>query len=648
MGINMAFYNRSLTVRANKILSLIKEAGYTVTGIYLFLILVLFPLYVEDYYWKMASCKWKFYLCVTVPYLAVMLFCMFATGIFKRPGNRTGQNRPDTNDFGISAPGEGRERARGMNACDWCALLYGVCVLIPLLSAKDRQAVWTGADGWYMGAAAQLLFLAVYFVISRSRISVPLFLGCSAAGSGICFLIGILQRLGWDVLHMYDEMEFVLLSDFLSTIGNRTWMSGYACVVFPIGVYLFWQAREPRDRFLWGLYCALAFAGLAATYSDSAYMGLGIVFLSLWILSVGSREKLFSFLQVLCIWFGQALLMCGLRAIRGNRVRDARGITRYVYDWRWMLAGFAVCLLLAVWAARSVRRCSAGKADVSNAAASGKASVPVNGAASGSENMRNRIARERRLRRACLAAAVLGGALMCLLVVLNTSGVLERWFHVTIHNPYLYFDEKWGDWRGWTWRMTCRMFGELPLWQKLFGVGADCFVRYAYGSPEYIVEFGRVWGDVILTNAHNEWLNMFFCQGIVGGLAYLGIFVCGAVLCLQNRGKSDTWRRRESGGGAETGSGGAAGSAQASGPVVCAVGQTSGLPARVIARTSDLPACAVGQMPDAPVQAIGFCVLAYLFHNFFCYQQICATGLIFVLLGVAGAFLRGRYETGQD
>jgi hypothetical protein len=514
--------------------------------LYLLLLFLMFPLYVENHYETMALCKWRFYLFTTVPFLGITILCLLP---------RLAELRP-------------KAHSSRHCVCDWLVGIYGGCVLLTFLFCADRQAAWMGAEGWYMGAAAQMLFVLSYFVISRSEIPVSWLLGCNGAGSGLCFLIGILQRLGMDVWGLYQGMLKVELSDYLSTIGNRTWMSGYACAVFPIGVYLFWNAgNEAADdrskgnagrRLLWGFYTLLAFAGLAATYSDSAYVGLAVVLFALGVLSIGDNRKILSFLEVLCLWFASHLLMCGLRRLCGAGVRDERGMTTLIYRPVPMLAGLAICAVAAVW----VWSCGSCKPKGQ------KMRLPIQESDT-----------KRRWRRICLAAAGVAVVLNILFVVLNTTGVLQRLFHVTIHNTYLYFDENWGDMRGWTWRMTCKMFGELPLWQKLFGVGADCFASYSYSSVEYAAEFGRIWGDVVLTNAHNEWLNMIFCQGIVGGLAYLGIFVNAASFCLRK----------------------------------------------------------ASQKVHPIVPGIGLCVLAYMAHNFFCYQQICATGPIFVLMGVAAA-----------
>lgn len=548
-----------------KICAFMDELKFMATEIYLLLIFLIFPLYTENYYQTMGDCKWRFYLYVTIAYLIVSV----AAGI------------PET----VGRVRDGRMLKPLFS--DYIMVVYAVCVLIGLLTAEDKNAAWTGAEGWYMGTAAQILFILTYFVISGGQINVSWFLGCNAIGSAVCFVIGIMQRLGFDLLNMYNGMENIYLSDFLSTIGNRTWMSGYASVVFPIGVYLFWvydsnesamhqSGKSIRRRsiwkLLWGIYSAIAFMGIAAAYSDSAYAGLAVVFVVLGILSLGSGRKVLSFCQLLCIWFGASFFMCIVRKICGIQVRDARGLSCYVYEWKPMLAGLIICVAILFL----VRFYYSRKPD-------GIYTVMESGS-------------RLRLQSAAVFAVGLSVMLIIILIVLNTTGVLER-LGVGIHNSYFTFDDAWGDMRGWTWKMTCEMFADFTPMQKLFGVGADCFGSHAYGSFEYGQKFGMIWGDSILTNAHNEWLNMFFCQGIIGGLAYLGIFISMAFTCIRSgmneckdgNGKSDNWDIDGSG---------------------------------------------------SLTVAIGLCVMAYMAHNFFCYQQICATGPVFILMGMGAALSR--------
>ena len=126
--------------------------------------------------------------------------------------------------------------------------------------------------------------------------------------------------------------------------------------------------------------------------------------------------------------------------------------------------------------------------------------------------------------------------------------------------------------------LTVRMLFRLPLKQMLFGVGPDCFAYYAYSNVEYSRYLDAFWGEAVLANAHNEWLNSIFCMGILGGLVYISIFVYVMIYCLKKADDKNT---------------------------------------------------------NMIVPAIGLCIAGYMAHNFFCYQQVSATGVIFVLMGIA-------------
>ena len=168
--------------------------------------------------------------------------------------------------------------------------------------------------------------------------------------------------------------------------------------------------------------------------------------------------------------------------------------------------------------------------------------------------------------------------LLVITICLNTSGILQKYFGFTLHNSYLVFNDEWGDDRGSSWKLTVKMFMDLPIMQQIFGVGPDCFAYHAYGNLEYSLILRNIWGEAVLANAHNEWLNSFLCMGLAGGIAYIGIFLSVMIHCLKK---------------AEADSG------------------------------------------NPLVGAIGLCVAGYIAHNFFCYQQASATAVIFVLMGVA-------------
>ena len=63
---------------------------------------------------------------------------------------------------------------------------------------------------------------------------------------------------------------------------------------------------------------------------------------------------------------------------------------------------------------------------------------------------------------------------------------------------------------------------ETP-WQKLVGVGQDCFHAYAQSQEEVAAGIREAFGGSRLTNAHCESLTVLIQTGVLGITAYLGL-----------------------------------------------------------------------------------------------------------------------------
>ncbi len=146
--------------------------------------------------------------------------------------------------------------------------------------------------------------------------------------------------------------------------------------------------------------------------------------------------------------------------------------------------------------------------------------------------------------------------------------------------PYLTWSNDWGNGRGGTWAFSWRMFMDMDFGHKLFGVGPDGYAPYAYSF--YQERLTQLWGDRTLTNAHNEWMNAVICYGLLGAAAYIGIFISAIKRFSKN------WT-------------------------------------------------------DNPMM-IGFigCIISYMCHNFFCYQQVCCTPFIFIIIGCGIYIMREK------
>ena len=132
-------------------------------------------------------------------------------------------------------------------------------------------------------------------------------------------------------------------------------------------------------------------------------------------------------------------------------------------------------------------------------------------------------------RRTALALGI--GLVVALLVLwrFDFGGTLHEWHELLRGN----FDGSFGSGRIHIWRSVLR---EIPshFW---LGAGPDTMLRASLPPFE---RFDAVRGVTVIAHldvAHNEFLNIFFHQGIFALLAYLGALLSVAVRCLRSRSK---------------------------------------------------------------------------------------------------------------
>lgn len=147
------------------------------------------------------------------------------------------------------------EWRKEISLADIGVLLYMGASAISFVLSDFRTDAWEGVSGWNMGLRTQLLMGASYFLISRffpwkngkekrgTGLGGKLILYGFFAGSGITFILGILNRFGVDPLGMYKGISSSYQILFLSTIGQATWYSSYVCTVFAIGLCIFLRQR---------------------------------------------------------------------------------------------------------------------------------------------------------------------------------------------------------------------------------------------------------------------------------------------------------------------------------------------------------------------------------------------------------------------
>jgi len=526
---------------AQELLSLrfVKE----ILGVYLFLIFVIYPLYYEDAYYNMGDAKWHFFRTVTyyidgplfpIPtFLAFLLlaFIWYQIDLYRRN---------EIVEFW----------KKDVQITDKFVLFYLIACLISTAISPYKDYIIWGYDGWYMGMIAQFAFCALYFFVSRFWRWDDIMIALYLAASTVVNILGILNRFRVDPLNMYEGLSDMYVAMFLSTLGQATWYSSYVMIFFPIGVFMYWYAERVWVRRAAFVYMVIGFMTTITQDSDSAFFALVAFLFTLFCFSFRENKYMKRYLEILLIMLLSWRVIGFLQMAFPENAMNTGELM--VFGSR----GLPMWGLIAVIAVIYVIYCKLDK--------EGKVDITT-------------LTFIRTVMTGVLIAGVLGGILY---IILNTIGFLPATMSST--HWYLYFDDEWGNNRGSSWMISLDSIKQTLFHDQLrfiFGAGPDGFYNtvYTYHAPDLYAKWGE---NTILTCAHNEWLSQIVNIGIVGGLAYIGIFVSAMVLFAKKSVK----------------------------------------------------------YPEliAPMM----CVAAYFWHNFFCYQQIICTPIIFIIMGAGVSIIR--------
>lgn len=460
--------------------------------IYLLLMLGLFPLYYENGYNKIGDVKYNFFKNTTLFMLALVVIALVFTLFFTKTASWL------------------KDR---MSLMDWAVAAYMAAAVFSWLISPYRGDAWIGSSGWNMGLLSQLLFIAVYFVISRFGTDRPWPLWVMGVGGVLAFLVAYLHRFNIDPLQFYEGLSDAQKLEFLGLFGQATWYSSYLCVVLPVmmGVYMAvgWEGTKIKKwaRALAAGFIFLGFCSAVTQNSDSAFIGLGFAFLFLLWFALDDFRMWKQFVELVLLAVSAAKLTGLLQIMFPDRVPELELLSFLVTKaWGGWLVLAAVIVVYIV-------TCQAEN---------GRIKIFKN-------NFHIYVRRFRMIFYIFIVLALLSFPVIIWMVTTGKvagNGVLQQ-------SGYLVFDENWGNGRGRSWSYCVRVFLEYSPFMKLFGCGPDALTFYS--SAYHAQELQEMWGGLALTNAHNEWMTALINYGIIGMLAYGSIFIVTVIRVIKNR-----------------------------------------------------------------------------------------------------------------
>lgn len=512
-------------------------------NIYLLIMLAVYPLFMVNGYMDLVYKKWAMFLYTTgVLVLFSVLWYLFGT-----KGNEKAIWFPWY--LAGKAGRAKKDRESTWLPMDWFVIGYFICVVVSYLGASDRAFSLWGVDTWYTGFVSQMLFVGIYFMISTGYKKMPyLDVIAAAAGTLVAFII-ILQRFGVDAFSLYKGFGEDVKLNFVTTLGQVTWTSSYVSILLIVGMGVYFAGAEGRKRVLWAVCIGIGFMAELLLNCDSGMIAIiAALMIMIW-LAVGNRERTMRLMEMIMFLLAAAAVTGILERILEGQMVPIDAIYLKVAQSILIYPFLAVAAFL-YWLVRADKICLDGKR---------KAVWIIKG----------------------IYLALIGIVVIAAIVLFILHG--KGYFGGSPTENYFRFTIWWGNSRGFIWRTGAAVFGDFGLWRKLFGCGPDGFTPYAYRlMGDAINEF---WHNQLVPNVHNEWFNAVINYGLVGGIAYFGIFLSSAWACMKMAFRMEGEKK-------------------------------------------------------VVVFGCGLAVAGYIFHNVLCYQQIIGTPFIFILMGIGAAKIR--------
>lgn len=516
-----------------------------VISLYLCFMLGVFPLIYKYQYADMGDFKYFTFAHTTIAFVLVLFLLIFASFMLKV--KREGLEKWKT---GIKID---------LSMLDKGVLFYITCTTISFLFSPYKEDILWGAEGWNMGYLSQVLFVLLYYFISRRWKWKQSILWILLSSSAVVFWGAVLHRFDVDFLNIYGDLALEYKVQFLSTMGQSSWYSSFLCTVFPVGLYLFFVTEKKHLRIISGAYSFLAMCSLVTQNTDSAFLSLFFVLLLFFYLSFDGEKERSRFYEILILVFGSFTFVGICQRIFVERMIPLDSMSIFMSQSLLSPSVLLVTVLLYLLGKK-------------------KGSFFL----LRSNDKEESIMLNRKGFWVVAGGIGVGIFSMILFIVLNSNGFLYTHFGYQNVNNYLHFTDLWGNGRGFAWRYTREVFSDMPFIQKCIGVGPDGYSFYAESVPFLAEKMKAFWGNLILTNAHNEYLTKLVNIGIVGIFSYLFMLVLAVILFIRNRKE------------------------------------------QVL-----LPAFALS-------------TIAYMVHNIFCYEQVCCSPFFYILLGLGANLLNSK------
>jgi hypothetical protein len=372
---------------------------------------------------------------------------------------------------------------KNLSIADWAVLGFALVTLVSALFSPYRDVVdvWNGLPERHDGAFTQLFYVLIFLIVAhwyKPHVRDFGIFGVSAIAIG---LIGIFQFYGMDFFKLWPnepgsgyEVENFYNIYFRSTLGNINIVATYVCVAILLCGFLYVKMEASKWRYVWLAGSASCFWLMIISSSESGMVGVIVVLVLAIPFIIGSLKYLGKILILGSSWLGVYTMQ---KLLYDVRILETKFATGRFFALTTVLLAFGLALVL-------LKRKNTDDSE-----------KPVKWK--------------------------LGTALMVVVIVVGIAGVetfgrnSENWRPVYQAREILHgrAETEFGSHRIYIWQNALEAF---PSDNPVIGSGPDTFWQAFPNQAETVTAYG-----IRFDKAHNEYLQILICQGILGLLCYL-------------------------------------------------------------------------------------------------------------------------------
>lgn len=476
-----------------------------ITGITVFITLVIFPLYTHNMYFDILGARYLFFKLLVVFQLALLTILGV---IYLLVDNNKDTINPNGSAFNRLVNSFRPENLiKHINLVDIFFIVLIISMSIGTFFSEFLEESYYGNAGRYQGLECWILYILFYFMISRTFKYKRFYLDFALLAGTFACLWGISDFFYMDIFGFFRNVSEAQKMQFTSSIGNLNTYTNYTLMIFAISSALFMIEKNILKTIFYGLISLISITASIFGISDNVLLGFGAFFIMApFILFKDKRAVVRFFYLSAMIFFGIFLYYTAIHS--GHRINPYyRSIFSQISESTIIRYMFVPFLLIAVLLNYFYGR----KIMISNELVS-----PM-----------DQDAPKIYIR---VYTAIILIALVSIIYILFDVNVskthIDTWNKLPFVNQ-LRFNDDWGTHRGHNWKIAFINFTERFNWfKRIFGHGPDTYLIITETSfyDEMVNRYKEIYDS-----AHNELINYLMCEGIIGLISYLGIVITSVV-----------------------------------------------------------------------------------------------------------------------